>query len=59
MNEITIQCRKEEKMKDIYLRYSTKLGKNINKLIFLFGGTQLNFEMSFEKQANSKDEIIN
>jgi len=59
MNEITIQCRKEEKMKDICLRYSTKLGKNINKLIFLYGGTQLNFELSFEKQANSKDKISN
>ena len=59
MNEIKIQCRKEEKMKDICLRYSTKLGKNINKLIFLYGGTQLNFELSFEKQANSKDKINN
>jgi len=59
MNEITIQCRKEEKMKDICLRYSTKLGKNINQLIFLYGGTQINFVLSFENQANSKDKISN
>jgi len=46
-------------MKDICLRYSTKLGKNINQLIFLYGGNQINFELSFENQANSKDKISN
>ena len=35
--ESTIQCLVDEKMKDICERYSNKIGKNINSLIFLYG----------------------
>ena len=52
---MTIQCTKEEKMKSICQRYGTKLQRNINTLIFLYGGNQLNFELSFEEQASSLD----
>ena len=51
-----IQCIKEEKMKDICQRYEAKEQKKINSLIFLYGGNQLNFELSFEEQANSIDK---
>ena len=53
--DMTIQCTKEEKMKNICQRYGTKLERNINTLIFLYGGTQLNFELSFEEQVSSLD----
>ena len=52
---MTIQCTKEEKMKNICQRYATKVQRNINSLLFLYGGNQLNLELSFEEQANSID----
>ena len=53
---MSIQCTKEEKMKDICQRYEAKVQKKMNSLIFLYGGKQLNFELSFEEQANSLDK---
>ena len=57
--EIIIQCKKDEKMKDICQRYVNKIEKNINSLIFLYGGKQLNFNLSFSEQANSIDKERN
>ena len=56
--DVTIQCSEEEKMKDICQKYSTKVQKNMNSLIFLYGGNQLNLELSFKEQANSMDQNI-
>ena len=36
-----IQCLINEKMKDICQRFASKIGRNINTLIFLYGGNQL------------------
>ena len=57
--EVIIQCKKDEKMKDICQRYVNKINKNINSLIFLYGGKQLNFILSFEEQANMIDKERN
>ena len=54
--EMMIQCKKEEKMREICQRYSIKLGINKNLLIFLYGGIQINSELSFESQANIIDK---
>ena len=51
-----IQCLINEKMKDICQRFASKIGRNINSLIFLYGGNQLKFELSFENHANSLDK---
>ena len=56
-DDLTIQCTKEEKMKDICQKYSNKVQKNINSLIFLYGGNQLNFNISFRELV--KDEQRN
>ena len=53
---ITIRCTKEERMRDICQRYGTKIQRNINTLLFLYGGNQLNFELSFGEQACSIDK---
>ena len=37
--DITIQCSTEDKIKHICQKYVTKIGSNINSLIFLYGGT--------------------
>ena len=56
---ITIQCSKEETMKDICQKYVNKIDKNINSLIFLYGGNQLNFNLSFNQQASNLDKERN
>ena len=57
--EVIIQCTKEEKMKEICQRYVNKIEKNLNSLIFLYGGKQLNFNLSFTEQANGLDKERN
>ena len=52
---LTIHCTKEEKMKDICKRYSTKINKNMNSLIFLYEGNEVNFDLNFREQANFTD----
>ena len=46
-------------MKDICQRYSNKIDKNINSLIFLYGGNQLNFQLKFKEQASIIDKERN
>ena len=57
--DVTIQCSKNEKMKDICQKYVNKIDKNINSLIFLYGGNQLNFNLNFIEQANRIDKERN
>ena len=57
--DVTIQCLTNEKMKDICQRYSNKIGKRINELIFLYGGNQLNYNINFKEQANVIDRERN
>jgi len=57
--DIIIQCSKEDKMKDICQKYTFKVSININSLIFLYGGNQINFELRFKEQANSIDNNNN
>ena len=43
-NQINIQCDKNQKMDEICNKLSTKIDLNINSLIFLYGGSQLNLD---------------
>jgi len=55
--DVTIQCSKEEKMKEICQRFTNKVQKNINSLIFLYGGNQLNLLLTFKELAKNKNEM--
>ena len=57
--DVTIQCSKNEKMKDICQKYVKRIDKNINSFIFLYGGNQLNFNSNFNQQANKLDKERN
>ena len=57
--EVTIQCSSNEKMRIICQRYATKIGINFNSLLFLYGGNQLNLDLSFNEHANSIDKKNN
>ena len=49
-----VQCKRNEKMKDICQRFSTKIEKDMNSYIYLYGGTQLHFELTFEEHLQDK-----
>ena len=59
--ETSIQCAKDDKMEDICQKYSAKIKKNINTLLFINEGNKINFDLSFEEQSkfqgNEKNEM--
>ena len=55
--DLVIQCLISDKMKDICERFGIKIEKNINSYIFLYGGSIINLDLTFESQANSIDRI--
>ena len=57
--EVIIQCIKDEKMKDICQKYVNKINKDINSLVYLYGGNQLNFNLNYNEQANIIDKERN
>ena len=52
---LAITCTTKDKMKDICKNYSNKINKNMDSLIFLYEGNKVNFDLSFEEQANNID----
>ena len=44
-----ILCSKEEKMKEICSKYAIKIQKNLDDLIFLYGGQNLNLELKLNQ----------
>ena len=57
--DILIQCSQEEKMKDICQKFATIIERNVNSLVFIYGGSNLNFQLSFKEQANIIDKERN
>ena len=57
--KVTIQCSREEKMKDICQRFATKAQINLDSFVFLYSGNKLNFDLAFKDQANSMDNKSN
>ena len=56
-SDITIQCSTEDKIKDICQKFATKIESNINSLLFLYGGNQINMELKFKEQAKNNNEM--
>ena len=59
VTDILIQCSQEDKMKDICQKLATIIERNVNSLIFLYGESNLNFQLSFKEQANIIDKERN
>lgn len=53
--ELTIQCTQNDIMKDICQNYANKITRNINTLVFLYGGNQLNFNLKFKDVITDKE----
>jgi len=55
----TIECSKNETMRTIIQRFGSKIQQNANSFIYLYGGGQVNFDLTFEEQANKLDRENN
>ena len=55
--KVIIQCSEEDRMKDICQKYVTKIESNINSLLFLYGGNQINMELKFKEQAKNNNQM--
>ena len=54
-NEIKIQGKRNEYMKDIVKRYIIKIGKNINDVFFMCNRNKISTELKLE-EINNKDK---
>ena len=53
--KITIPCTLDESMISICQKFSNKINKEMNSLMFLYGEKQVNFHLKFREQANEND----
>ena len=53
--DLSIQCNYNDVMKDICQRYVNKIKRDKNTLIFLYGGSQLNFNLKFKDIITDKE----
>ena len=54
--ETLIQCKNEDKLKDICEQFCTKQQKDIDKLIFIYSGEVLNLEFTLKDVINKTDK---
>ena len=61
LDEVTtiVHCEKEEKLKDICQKFAKEINKNINSLLFLYEGIQIDLEFSFEELVKSLNKKNN
>ena len=53
--QITIQCKKEDLMKDICQKFASNINKEIDELLFLYEGEKIHYELTFNEQAKEYD----
>ena len=46
---IKVQCNKNQKMKEIFTKFCGKIEKNINSLIFIYGGSILDLDKTLNE----------
>ena len=57
--ETEIQCNINDKIKDIFKRYETKIGKDISKLFFIYNGNKINDNLNLNEIINEEDKRRN
>ena len=58
-SETTIQCLQEDKMKDICLKFTSKINVNINKIYCIYNGNIINMELKYNEIVNRIDKERN
>ena len=54
-----IQCKKNDKIKNICDKFCMKIQKDINELVFIYGGELLKLELDFNQVINQIDKDKN
>ena len=54
--DIIIQCKKNQKMRDICINLSNKIQVGLNSLVFLYGADKLNLDKTFQ-ELTKEDRI--
>ena len=57
--ETEIQCNINDKIKDIFKKYETKIGKDISKLYFIYNGNKINDNLNLKEIINEEDKRRN
>ena len=57
--ETIIQCNINDKMKDIINKYLIRIKKGKDNLYYLYNGNKINYELTFNEQANDLDKNRN
>ena len=57
--EIIIECNIKDKMKDIFIKFSSKVQKDLNKLYFIYNGNIIKDEMEYDQILNEEDKKRN
>ena len=57
--EITILCNLKEKMKDIFMKFSSKTQIDISKISFIYNGNKINENMELQQIINEEDKKRN
>ena len=55
----TIQCQKSEIFKDIFQKFSNKVGIKVSELFFIYGGISIKSELTFNQVAKEEDKKSN
>ena len=59
-NKVTIQCQKNEKMKDIFQRFTNKINIKSNQIFYIYAGNNIvNYELTFKEIVNDEDKKRN
>jgi len=57
-NILTIQCKKNDYMKDIFKKYAVKVNKDIDHIYSLYGGDMINKEAQLSKFLKEDKEVV-
>ena len=57
--EIIIQCDLKDRMKDIFMKYCSKIQKDVNKLYFIYNGNIIKQDMEYGQILNEEDKKRN
>ena len=52
--EIIIECNTKDKMKDIFIKFSSKAQKDLNKLYFIYNGNIIKDDVEYGQILNEK-----
>ena len=53
--ENILQCKKEDTMKEIFRKYKNKVDINYKEVYFLYGGNNIDLELTYEQTINKDD----